>query len=140
MSISRNKLAILAFSLTLIIGALSAVAMGLFGGAVLFTTDVDFTCHEGSEYAFVFSVKVDLNDGMDSGEAEAVARCLYEVDMNQTNYEVKSVQSNGDGTWTVFLLWGSATPRANGELENHSHYYNVHVNATDRTVEYDRCY
>ena len=141
MTLSKSKLAILAFSLMLVIGALSAVVVaGLFGGVGLSTTDVDFTCHAGSKYTFVFSVRVDLSDGMDSGEAEAVARRLYEVTMNQTNYEVKSVESNGDGAWTVYLLWGSAAPRANGELENHSHYYNVHVNATDRTVEYDRCY
>jgi hypothetical protein len=144
MTVKKNKVAVFAFFLILVVGVLSGVVVaGLFGG--IEKSDghieaVDFTCHESSEYAFVFPVKVDLSDGMDSDEAIVVARCLYEVCMNQTNYEVKSVQSSGDGVWTVYLLWGSDSPRASGELENRSHYFNVHVNVADRTVEYDRCY
>ena len=141
MTISKNKKALLAISLILAVAVLStAVATSVFDGNQLAAKAgaVDFTCHAGREYAFVFPVEVDLSDGMDSVEATAVARCLYEFDMNQTNYEVKSVQPDGEGAWTVFLLWGSVSPK--GELENHSHYYNVHISATDRTVEYDRCY
>jgi hypothetical protein len=141
MTISKNKKAILAFSLMLVIGVLSvAVAAGLFGGDNLAAKveAVNFTCHAGSEYAFVFTVEVDLSNGMSSDEATAVARCLYEFNMNQTNYEVKSVQSDGEGAWTVFLLWGSVS--AKGDLEKHSYYYNIHINTGDRTVEYDRCY
>jgi hypothetical protein len=99
---------------------------------------VDFTCHAGTEYAYVFPVPIDLSDGMDSDEAITVAGSLYESNMNQTNYEVKSVESTAEGSWTVYLLWGAITPK--GEVENHSHFYNVHINATTRTVDYDRCY
>lgn len=157
----KRQWGILVFSLILITGLLGVVVANSFisgekagveapanmtgsGPRVLGDVEksdreaVNFTCYAGCEYEFAFPVKVDLSDGMNADEAEKVARCLYEVNMNQTNYEVKNVQSNSDGTWTVFLLWGSASP--NGELENHSHYYNVYVNATDRTVEYDRCY
>ncbi|MGD6806325.1 MAG: hypothetical protein ACQCN4_05140 [Candidatus Bathyarchaeia archaeon] len=141
MTISKNKRVLLGISLILAVAVLStAVAMDVFYDDQLATKagTVDFTCHAGSEHAFVFSVEVDLSDGMDSGEATAVARCLYEFNMNQTNYEVKSVEPDGEGAWTVFLLWGSVSPK--GELENHSHYYNVHINIDDRTVDYDRCY
>jgi hypothetical protein len=89
-------------------------------------------------YEFKFSVPVNLSDGMDSSEATLVASRLFEYNMKHKNYEVKETQANGDGTWTVYLLWGSVS--ASGQVENHSHYYNVHVNVTDRTVEYDRCY
>jgi hypothetical protein len=89
---------------------------------------VNFTCHAGSEYAFTFAVEVDLSDGMNSSEATLVATSLYEFEMKKDNYTVKSTQDNGDGTWMVFLNWDG------------SHYYNVHVNPTNRTVEYSRCY
>jgi hypothetical protein len=149
----HRKVIVLACVSILLVISVSALVIGLFNTSATSESELrglseigtnvvatNFTCHAGSEYAFVFPVEVNLSDGMDSEEATIVARRLYETEMNQTNYEVKSVQSDGDGAWMVFLLWGSGTPRANGELENHSHYFNVHVNATDRTVEYDRCY
>lgn len=97
-----------------------------------------FTCHAGTKYAFTFDVNVDLSDGMNSSEAAAVATSLYEFNMKQTNFELKSVQANTDGNWIVSLSWGIVTPQ--GEVENHSHYYNVFVNSNNRTVEYNRCY
>jgi len=147
----RAAVVILAFAVATV--GLSIVAAGLFGDDD-FSADselanlrnqqesnvpeaVIFTCHAGSEYAFNFSVRIDLSDGMYKDEAVLVATSLYEHNMKQTNYEVKLAQAHEDGTWTVYLLWGSVS---GGEIENHSHYYNVHVNPTNRTVEYDRCY
>ena len=143
---------ILAFSLILLTCFVGVVIANLFAGdnqsdlnapsnpigLVLNDGEESFACHAGTPYEFAFPVKVDLSDGMNSDEAEAVVRCLYETTMNQTNYEIKEVSSNSDGAWTVFLLFGSVSP--DGYVENHNHYYNVHVNATDKTVRYDRCY
>jgi hypothetical protein len=98
---------------------------------------VEFTCDAGTKYAFTFIVNVNLGDGMSSDEAIAVAGSLYEHELKQQNYEVKSVQCDGGDCWTVYLLWGSVSP--SGEIESHGHYFNVHVNATSRTVSYDRC-
>ncbi|MDR0460141.1 MAG: hypothetical protein LBH62_01695 [Nitrososphaerota archaeon] len=146
---SKIRLVFFAFSLILTACLLGVVIVNLFvdgeklgannpfdaAGSVSIES---FTCNADSEYEFSFSVNVDLSDGMNANEAEIVARCLYETTMSQTDYEVKDVASNREGIWTVFLLWGSVSP--DGEMENHSHYYNVHVNAIDRTVEYDRCF
>ncbi|MDR0470739.1 MAG: hypothetical protein LBH79_03290 [Nitrososphaerota archaeon] len=149
---AKIRWVILAFSLILTTCLIGGVIANLFAGdetsdlntpsnpldLVLSDDEELFTCHTGSEYEFAFPVKVDLSDGMNAAEAEAVARSLYETTMNQTNYEVKEVKSNSDDTWTVFLLWGSVSP--DGYVEGHNHYYNVHVNAADKTVRYDRCY
>jgi len=60
-----------------------------------------------------------------AGGAETVARYICETGMGlinyvvRINYEVKDVQSNVDGAWTVFLCWGAVYP--NGELEPHGH-------------------
>ena len=119
-----SKVAILALALVLAIVGVSVVVAGLFNDS----TKANFTCNAGTEYAFDFSVGVNLNDGMDSSEATLVAITLFEHEIKDKDYEVKETQPNGDGTWTVYLLWDG------------NHYFNVHVNATDRTVEYDRCY
>ena len=138
----KSKVAILALVLILVVVSVFVFAAGLFNdptkaGSELNSLSqqetvnaqaVNFTCHAGTEYAFEFPVRVDLSDGMDSAEATLVGTSLYEFNMKQKNYEVKETLANDDGTWTVYLLWDG------------NHYYNVHVNATDRTVEYDRCY
>ncbi|GEM_PF-2254276 len=149
---AKIRWVILAFSSMLLICFVGVVIANLFVGdnqsdlnvpfnsigLVLNDGEELFVCHAGTEYEFAFPVKIDLSDGMNADEAEAVARCLYETTMNQTNYEVKAVESNSDGTWTVFLLWGAIY--LTGEEENHGHYFNVHVNATDKTASYERCY
>ncbi len=151
MRLSKKSAIAAALSVLLIVAGLFLVATG-FGGDKSTeenTTNtnpaqagglvpVEFTCDAGTKYAFNFTANLDLSDGMDSGEAAAVARSLYEHELKQQNYEVKSTQSDGNGCWTVYLLWGAVSP--NGHVEDHSHYFNVHVNATAKTVDYDRCY
>ncbi|MCW4003821.1 MAG: hypothetical protein NWE95_07920 [Candidatus Bathyarchaeota archaeon] len=119
-----SKIAILALALVLTIVGVSVVVAGLFNNS----TKATFTCNACTKYAFDFSVGVNLNDGMDSSEATLVAIALFEHEMNDKEYAVKETKSNSDGIWTVYLLWDG------------NHYFNVHVNATARTVEYDRCY
>ncbi len=140
----RGKAAVVLVSFAMATVCLSMVAAVFFGGDDLSASSdlnslrsqqesdgagaIVFTCHAGTEYAFTFAVEVDLSDGMDSSEATLVATSLYEFEMKKDNYTVKSTQDNGDGTWMVFLNWDG------------SHYYNAHVNPTNRTVEYERCY
>ena len=118
-----SKVAILVLALVLMFVGVSVVIAGLFDSA-----KATFTCNAGTEYAFDFSVGVNLTDGMDGSEATSVATALFEHELKDHVYEVKETQLNDDGTWTVYLLWDG------------NHYFNVHVNAANRTVEYDRCY
>ena len=151
MRIQKSKLIVLAFAFTIVIVSFSLAALLAntfsFNDSQLSSLNqqrisdsgrIIFTCHAETKYAFTFDANLDLSDGMNSSEAAEVATSLYEFNMKQTNYELKSVQANTDGSWTVNLSWGSVTPQ--GEVENHSHYYDVFVNSSNRTVEYNRCY
>lgn len=139
----------------LIVGGFFLNAAGLFGGSgsapisnvissqpqstnptpYLFNP-TEFTCFDGTPEAFNFTVKVDLSDGMSSTEASATAATLYAHELEQYNFQVKSVQNTAGGCWTVNLLWNPVT---NGAPDA-NHYFNVHLNATDRTATYDRSY
>lgn len=119
-----SKVAIVALALVLVTIGVSVVAAGLFNGS----TKATFTCNAETEYAFDFPVEVNLKDGMESSEATSVAIALFKHELKDHDYLIKETQPNGEDAWTVYLLWDG------------NHYFNVHVNATDRTVEYDRCY
>jgi hypothetical protein len=99
---------------------------------------IDFTCNSGSPYAFTVTAAVDLNDGMNQAEAITVAEAIFNHEMTNATYEVKSANASDAGTWTVYLLWGAVSP--DGYHESHSHFFNVVANPLDRTVTYSRCY
>jgi len=143
MNVFRGRAAGLVLAFALATVSLSLAVPALLGGDDPFSAGelvslsqrdsdgwetVVFTCHAGTEYAFTFAVEVDLSDGLSSAEATLVATSLFKHEMKKSNYTVKSTQSNMDGAWTVYLNWDG------------SHYFNVHVNPSNRTVEYERCY
>jgi hypothetical protein len=99
---------------------------------------VDFTCDVGSPYAFTVTCAVDLNDGMNSNEAIAVAEAIFNHEMTNATFEVKSANVSDAGIWTGYLLWGAVSP--DGHHESHSHFFNVVVNPLNKTVTYSRCY
>jgi hypothetical protein len=143
MNVFRGRAAGLVLAFALATVSLSLAASALFSGDDPFSAGessdlnqresdgweaVVFTCNAGTEYEFTFAVEVDLSDGMSSAEATLAATSLFKHEIKHSSYTVKSTQSNGDGTWTVYLNWDG------------SHYFNVHVNPSNRTVEYERCY
>ena len=99
---------------------------------------VDFTCDIGSPYAFTVTVVVDLNDGINIDEAIVVAEAIFNHELINATYEVKSANASDGEIWMVYLLWGAVSP--DGYHESHSHYFNVEINPLDRTVTYSRCY
>jgi hypothetical protein len=106
--------------------------------AVHMPVPIDFTCDIGSPYAFIVTVVVDLNDGMNNDEAIVVAEAIFNHELKNATYEVKSANASDAEIWTVYLLWGAVSP--DGYHESHSHFFNVVVNPLNRTVTYSRCY
>ncbi len=107
-------------------------------GPTLIPVPIDFTCNVGSPYAFTVTVAVDLNDGMDRAEAIAVGEAIFNHEMTNATYEIKSANGSGTGNWTVCFLWGAVSP--DGYHEPHGHFFNVQINSLNRTVTYSRCY
>jgi hypothetical protein len=62
------------------------------------------------------TVTIDLNDGMNSAEAVMVANKIFEHELTNATYEVKSAEANDAGIWTVYLLWGAVSPEAGMKL------------------------
>ena len=101
----------------------------------------DFTCYDGGS-AFTVAVDVDLNDGMDRDEAVAVATTILKHELTDPLYELKSAQLQGD-IWTVDFNWEYKTlvtlPDGSIGTLGLGHFFDVTVNAQNRTASYSRC-
>ncbi len=99
---------------------------------------VTFTCHSGTPYQFTVTIQANLSDGMDSNEATAVAIKIFEHEITNATYAVKSAEADAAGNWKVNLSWEliyqNTTP------QSLSHYFNVSINLLNQTVTYERCY
>ena len=100
---------------------------------------VDFICRlDNHNTTFTVSVAVNLDDGMDSSEAITVADKVFQHQMTNAIYIVKSAEADANGVWTVKLSWELVL---NGELpESLSHFFDVVINPSNREVSYTRCY
>jgi hypothetical protein len=115
----------------------SAPARGSPNNLSTISNLVNFTCNADSSYAFAVTVEIDLSDGMNSTEAEIVARAIFEHELDAV-YVVKSAEVDGSGVWTVNLSWEYDVP--NVEQEALTHFFDVAINPFDQTATYSRCY
>ncbi len=115
----------------------SALAHDSSNSSLATSNLVNFTCNAGSSYEFAVTVEVDLSDGMNSTEAEMVARSIFEHELDAM-YVVKSVEVDDAGVWTINLGWEYDIP--NVEQEALNHFFDVTINPFNQAVTYSRCY
>ncbi len=99
---------------------------------------VTFTCNSRSKYAFTVIANVDLNDEMNQAEATTVAEAIINHELKSAVHGFKSANVTDAGIWTINFSWGATSP--DGYQESLSHYFDVTINPSDRTVTYSRCY
>jgi hypothetical protein len=123
-----------------LIAVILVLCISLYGFASfkLNTQAVTFTCNSGSKYAFTIIANVDLNDGMNQAEATMVAEAIINHELTSAVHEFKSANVTDAEIWTINFSWGAISP--NGHQESLSHYFDVTINPSDRTVTYSRCY
>jgi hypothetical protein len=158
---NKRKVAILALTLLIAMVVVSVVAAGWFNPNISRNSNqttnsdsvtgssapsivptsadsVSFTCKVGSNYEFTVSVGVDLNDGMNSTEAELVAIGIFEHEITNATFALKSAGADEAGIWTVRLSWEYNFQDI--EPISLNHYFDVTINPLNQTVTYSRCF
>ena len=125
------------FSLIAVILVL-CISLSVFASFKLNTQAVTFTFNSLIIYSFTVIVNVDLNDGMNQAEATMVAEAIINHELTSAVHEFKSANVTDAEIWTINFSWGAISP--NGHQESLSHYFDVTINPSDRTVTYSRCY
>jgi hypothetical protein len=105
---------------------------------------VDFTIPVGSAVggsSNVFTVNVDLNDGMSRDEAITVAETILNRELTNALHELKSAEVNNEGIWNVNFNWEYANMVGPDDTGTPvlSHFFNVIINPQNRTATYTRC-
>lgn len=113
--------------------------------STLIPIPVDFTIPVGLTVggsSNVFTVNVDLNDGMSRDEAIIVGETILNRELTNAIHTVKSAEVNSEGIWNVNFNW----EYANLTLENGtqltpvlSHFFDVIINPENQTATYTRC-
>ncbi len=116
---------------------------------------VDFTIPVGLTIkgtSNVFTVNVDLNDGMSRDEAITVAETILNRELTNTLHELKSAEVNNEGIWNINFSWEYAsffTPRTDLPYPTETtsipitpvlgHFFDVVINPQNLTATYTRC-
>jgi hypothetical protein len=99
--------------------------------------DLAYICDRNAAPSFTVTTDVDLSDGMNQTEAVAVAQSIFNHQLQNAAFTVKSAQPSPNGIWTVNLSWGAII---NGQQEALSHTFGVEINPANQTATYSHCY
>jgi len=112
--------------------------------STLIPMPVDFTIPIGLTVggsSNVFTVNVDLNDGMSRDEAISVGETILNRELTNALHELKSAEVNNEGIWNVNFNWEYANmvgPNGTGTPVL-SHFFDVIINPQNQTATYTRC-
>ena len=105
---------------------------------------VDFTIPVGLTVggsSNVFTVNVDLNDGMSRDEAITVAESILNRELTNALHELKSAEVDNEGIWNVDFNWEYPMTLENGTQLTPvlSHFFDVIINPQNLKATYASC-
>ena len=105
---------------------------------VNFTIPIGLTVAGSSN---VFTVYIDLNDGMNRDEAITVAETILNRELTNAIHVVKSAEVSSEGMWNVDFNWEYPMTLENGTQITPvlGHFFDVIINPQNQTATYTRC-